>query len=75
MASTRGCGYIFIVCVAAVTCVLFLPGTDLFQVGPRSTETAPTSSRLEYTVSTKHMDPQKAKQAERLGMGGMGARR
>ncbi len=48
--------------------------TDLFQMGSRTEETTNPSSRLEYTINTRNMDPQKAKQAERLGMGGMGAR-
>ena len=32
------------------------------------------SARLDYHMDTKHMDPKKAKQAERLGMGGLRAR-
>ena len=32
------------------------------------------SARLDYHMDTKHMDPKKAKQAERLGMGGFRVR-
>ena len=32
------------------------------------------SARLDYHMDTKHMDANKAKQAERLGMGGLRAR-
>ena len=32
------------------------------------------SARLDYHMDTRHMDPKKAKQAERLGMGGLRAR-
>lgn len=53
---------------------LFFVGLEFFQPVPESPGAEQKSSRLEYTVNTKNMDPAKAKQAERLGMGGMGSR-
>lgn len=52
----------------------FLHLSEFFQAVPESPGAEQKSSRLEYTVDTRHMDPAKAKQAERLGMGGMGSR-
>ncbi len=37
--------------------------------GPEPRGTEERSARLEYRMDTRSMDPQKAKQAERLGMG------
>ena len=50
-------------------------GVEFFQAVPESPGAEQKSSRLEYAVDTRNMDPAKAKQAERLGMGGMGSRR
>ena len=51
------------------------PSLEFFMAPESPVGDQPKSSRLEYNLDTRNMNPTKAKQAERLGMGGMGMRR